>query len=207
MSVDEGSDRVDSSGNDGESDIERRISALTDVKGNNLYLTRPGDTLAGYQSAQAAIGTNVDPAQCKDIAARNMGSVNQLAGEGSAGTGMADDLGTVLSAGLLETSSPATAGEDFTSTRELLQQCASFITAAATTTIDELPQSPIGDESYAVLVTQQLGSDNVQYTLSINARDENLLTSVQSVGNVKPDQVLQERLVDLAAQLLDSPAS
>ncbi len=136
-----------------------------------------------------------------------MGSVNQFAGEGVIGTGVADPWGSVLSAGLLESATATTTAGDFTGTREQLQRCASFTSSGETvTTIDELDQDLIGDESYAVLITQELGPDNFQYMLSVNARGNGLIASVQSVGDDEPDGVLQDELADLAAQLLRAPA-
>jgi hypothetical protein len=188
---------------------EARVAALKDMRGNNLQIPPAETTRTGYETAAAAMkDVLVQPAECKVIAVQNMGSVNQFEGEGVIGAGAADQQGSVLSAGLLDGATVTSPVEEFAGTRERFQRCASFTVSGSTlTTIDELPQDPIADESYAVLITQQLGPDFFQYTLSVNARSDELIASVQSVGNTKPDGILQDKLADLTAQLLETPTS
>ncbi len=188
---------------------EADVAALTDLRGNGLQIVSPDVTREGFEAASAVLeGVSVQPAECSAVAARNAGSVNQFAGEGVIGAGVADEQGSVLSAGLLDGSRVTGPAGDFEGTRAQLQRCASFTVSGATlTTVEEIPQDPIADASYAVLITQQLGAGQFQYTLSVNARSNDLIASVQSVGTVEPDGVLQDELADLATQLLESPAS
>lgn len=189
-------------------ELEARITALTDSLGNPLQLVSAEQAAAGLEIVQSAMeGADVQPAECKDHATGNMAGAGDLAAEAVSGVGAADEPGGYLAVVLFDGSTEQAVQDAFEVSREALQDCA-VVTATIqgntiTSTTEELPLDPIGEESFAVRMTQEVGSEQVFHTLSVTARGNGVVANVQAMSPSELDAAAQDKLADLAAQLLE----
>ncbi|NJC23745.1 hypothetical protein BJ994_002821 [Arthrobacter pigmenti] len=189
-------------------ELEARVASLTDALDAPLQIVPPQEAEAGVARAEEAMGSStIHPEKCREMVMHNMELGRTRATGGLLGMGASDDEGGVLLAALLDGSTDDAVERGFTMDREQLKACSSMtiLIGESTTTLtsEELPQDPIGEQSYALLAIEKVGPGGAVYTLSVNARGNGLIASVQTVGTVEPDGAAQDQLADLAAQLLE----
>lgn len=185
---------------------------MTDLLGDPLQLLSAEEAAAGLEIVQSAMeGADVQPAECQDHATGSMAGVGDLAADAVSGIGAADESGGYLAVVLLD-GSPAEAAQDvFQVSRQALADCAVVTAtiqgATVTSTTEELPLKPTGEEAFAVRMTQEVGSEQVFHTLSVTARGDGVIVNVQAMSPLGLDGITQDELAGIAAQLLEPAGS
>ena len=190
-----------------EDELEARVTALTDVLGDPLQLVSAEQAAAALDIAQAVMeGADVQPVECKDYATGNAAASGDLAAEAVSGVGAADESGGYLAVVLLDGSTEEAIQQGFDLSRVALEKCAEVTATIEGNTItsvsEELPLNQIGEESFALRMTQKIGAEQVFETLSITARGDGVIANVQAMSQSGLDGITQDQLADLAAQLL-----
>lgn len=189
-------------------ELEARIVSLTDALGNPFQVVSAEDAAAGMEIVtEAMAGADVQPAECKDHATGNVAATGDLAAEAVSGVGAADDAGGYLAVVLLDGSTEDAIQQGFDVNRQVLEKCAQLTATiqgnTITSTTEELALHPVGEESFALRVTQILGSQPVFHNLSVTARGNGVIVNVQALSRTGLDGISQDQLADLAAQLLE----
>lgn len=189
-------------------ELEARIAGLTDAAGDPFQVVPTDQAAAGMDAMKSALkDAVVEPAECKDQAAGSIAASGDAAADSVAGIGAADDAGGIMAAALIDGSAGDVAEQTFGANREVLEKCGSVTMEIAGTkvssTTEEVPIDQIGEESIALLVTQELGAGQMFYTISVNARGNGLIASMQSMSSTKPDSAMQAELSERVAQLLE----
>lgn len=193
-------------------ELEARVTVQTDALGDPLQLVSGDQAAAALEIAQAAMeGADVQPVECKDYATGNAAASGDLAGEAVSGVGAADESGGYLAVVLLDGSTEEAIQQGFGLSREALEKCSEVTATIQGNTItmisEELPLDRIGEESFALGMTQHVGGQPIFHTLSITARGNGVIANVQAMSPAELDGIMQDKLADLAAQLLEPAGS
>lgn len=191
------------------SELEASVASLRDALGNPLQAVAYEEVEADLENAEAAFEVaEIEPAACKSMVTDNVSLAKSKAIGGAMGMGAADEFGTALLAVVLDGSTEESVSRSFDMNLGRLEACSPLTLTLAETTstlvTEELLQDLIGEESYALLATEDGTEGHSVYTMTVNARGNGLIASAQSVGTVEPDGILQDHLADIAAQLLES---
>lgn len=184
---------------------------MTDALGDPFQLVSAEQAAAGLEIVQPAMeGADIQPAECKDHATGNAAASGDLVAGAVSGVGAADSSGGYLAVVLMDGSTEAAIQQGFNLSREALEDCAEVTATIQGNTItsitEELQLDRIGEDSFALRVTQELGGQPVFHNLSITARGNGVIANVQAMSQGELDGITQDQLADLDAQLLEPSA-
>ena len=193
-------------------ELEARVTALTDELGDPFQLVSAEQAAAGLEIVQSAMeGADIQPAECKDHATGNAAASADLAAGAVSGVGAADSSGGYLAVVVMDGSTEDAVQQGFNVSREALEKCAEVTATIQGNTItsitEEVPLDLIGEESFALRVTQELGGQPVFHNLSVTARGNGVIANVQAMSQGELDGVTQDLLADLSAKLLEPAGS
>lgn len=193
-------------------ELEARVTALTDALGDPFQLVSAEQAAAGLEIVQSAMeGADIQPPECKDHATGNAAASADLAAGAVSGVGAADSSGGYLAVVVMDGSTEDAVQQGFNVSREALEKCAEVTATIQGNTItsitEEVPLDLIGEESFALRVTQELGGQPVFHNLSVTARGNGVIANVQAMSQGQLDGVTRDQLADLAAKLLEPAGS
>lgn len=193
-------------------ELEARITALTDAVGEPFQLVSAEQMAAGLEISQAAMeAADVQPAECRDQAIGNLAATGDFAADAVTGVGAADESGGYLTVTVLDGSTEEAIQQGFDVNRSALEKCSEMTAVVQgntfTISTEELPQDQIGEETFAAQATQTMGSTPVFHNLVVTAHGNGVIVAVQALSQTELDGAMQDRLADLATQLLDPAVS